>query len=192
MIITISGNPGSGKSSVAKMLVEKLGLERVYVGGIRRDLAKEKGMTLQELNEYAINHPETDVDVDKKAAASARELEKTGKTVVVEGRTQFHFIPESIKIFIKVDPKEGARRVWKDLQNKETNAQRNEGNFSSLEQVQKSVLDREEEDAKRYMKYYGIDHRNEKQYDLVVDTTHISAEQAADKVIEYIKGVKKE
>jgi len=191
MIITISGNPGSGKSTVAKILVEKLGLERVYVGGIRRELAKEKGMTLQELNEYAINHPETDVDVDKKAAALARELEKSGKTVVVEGRTQFHFIPESVKVFIKVDPKEGARRIWKDLQNKETNVQRNEGNFSSLEQVQKRVLEREEEDAKRYMKYYGIDHRDERQYNLVVDTTKITAEQAADKVIKYIKRLKK-
>ena len=48
MIITISGTPGSGKSTVAKIIVETLNAERIYVGGIRRELAREKGMTLQE------------------------------------------------------------------------------------------------------------------------------------------------
>ena len=36
MIISISGTPGSGKSTVAKMLVEKLGLVRLYAGGALR------------------------------------------------------------------------------------------------------------------------------------------------------------
>ena len=80
MIITISGTPGSGKSTAAEMLSKKLKAERIYVGGIRRELAREKGMTLQELNQYAATHPETDVDVDKKAAAQARELEKKKKS----------------------------------------------------------------------------------------------------------------
>ena len=76
MILTISGTPGSGKSTIAKILVAKLHAQRIYVGGIRRELAKEKSMTLMELNEYAKTHPETDVDVDEKAAAEARKLEK--------------------------------------------------------------------------------------------------------------------
>ena len=117
MIITISGTPGSGKSTVAKILVEKLNLERIYVGGIRRDLAKSKNMTLEELNQYALNHPETDVDVDKEAAKLAKELNKSNRDVIVEGRVQFHFIPESIKIYIKVDLEEGARRIWEQIKN---------------------------------------------------------------------------
>src|SRR3989344_9207948 len=127
MIITISGTPGSGKSTVAKILAEKLKAERIYVGGIRRDLAREKEMTLIELNEYAKTHPETDVDVDKKAANLARELEKKGKIVIVEGRMQFYFLPESVKVFIKVNVEEAAKRIWKDLQQKKTKQARNEG-----------------------------------------------------------------
>ena len=111
MIITISGTPGSGKSTVAKILAEKLKAERLYVGGMRRELARQKGMTLAELNEYAKTHPETDVDVDKEAAVRARLADKKKKVVIVEGRTQYHFLPESIKIYIKVDLEEGARRI---------------------------------------------------------------------------------
>lgn len=186
MIITISGTPGSGKSTVAEILAKKLGAERIYVGGIRRELARKMNMTLQELNEYAKDHPETDVDVDKQAAAQARELGKK-KMVIVEGRTQFHFLPESLKIFMKVEPEEGARRIWKDLQDKITQQRRNEGNITSFEAMKKRIHERENEDSARYKKYYNIDHRKESQYDLVLDTTKLSAEEAAEKVYNFIK-----
>lgn len=186
MIITISGTPGSGKSTVAKILVEKLSAERIYVGGIRRELARQKGMTLPELNEYARDHPETDVDIDETASAEARKLEKQGKVVVVEGRTQFHFIPESVKVYIKVDPEEGARRIWKDLQIKEIQQQRNEGRITTFEQMKQRTLEREEEDALRYKKYYEIDPRNESQYDLVLDSTKLRPEEVVKKVMTFI------
>ena len=38
-----------------------------------------------------------------KGSKKARELEKLGKIVIVEGRVQFHFLPESIKVYIKVN-----------------------------------------------------------------------------------------
>lgn len=187
MIITISGTPGSGKSTIAAILMKKLQAERIYVGGIRREIAREKGMTLQELNEYARTNPETDVDVDTKAAAQARELEKAGKMVIVEGRTQFHFLPESIKIYIKVKPEEGARRIWKDLQNQKTQQLRNEGNIPSFEAMKKRIHEREEEDAARYKKYYGINHLDESQYDFILDTTEISPEKGAEEILTFIR-----
>ena len=186
MIITISGTPGSGKSTAAEMLAAKLNAQRIYVGGIRRELAREKGMTLQELNQYATQHPETDVDVDKKAAAQARELEKKNKIVIVEGRTQFYFLPESVKIFMKVNPEEGAKRIWKDLQNKAAQEKRNEGNISSFEAMKKRIYEREEEDAARYRKYYKIDHRDESQYDLIIDTTHLPPEKTVERITSFI------
>lgn len=187
MIITISGTPGSGKSTIAKILQQKLSAERIYVGGIRRELARKKGMTLVELNEYAKTHPETDVDVDKEAAAEARKLDKQGKTVIVEGRTQYYFLPESIKIFIKVDEEEGTRRIWKDLQNEQTRAERNEGNITSVEQMKKRIRQRATEDNKRYLKYYGIHPADESQYDFILDTTKITAEEGVRKILTYLK-----
>ncbi len=187
MIITISGTAGSGKSTIAKAVATEFNAQRIYVGGIRRKIAEEKGMTIQELNQYAKDHPETDVDVDKRAAKEARSLEKEGKLVVVEGRTQFHFLPESLKIFVKVSSKEAAKRIWYDIQNKEKSSRSNEKIADSLEEVEQDVIERDNEDAARYMKYYKIDHRNEAQYDYVLDTSKISATQATTKVLEFIK-----
>jgi cytidylate kinase len=45
MIITLSGAPGSGKSTVAEALVKKFHLTRYYMGQIRRDQAKEHHLT---------------------------------------------------------------------------------------------------------------------------------------------------
>ncbi|MDP3734624.1 MAG: AAA family ATPase [Nanoarchaeota archaeon] len=187
MIITISGLAGSGKSTVAQKLEQILHWKRIYVGGIRRELAKKKGITLEELNQYAQTHPETDVDVDTKAAAEAIALEKKGKNVIVEGRTQFHFLPQSFKVYIKVSPAEAARRIWKDLQDKQKKKQRNEGEYKSLATLKKFIIARNENDARRYQKYYGFDHRDESQYDLIIDSTTISADEVVKKILEYMK-----
>lgn len=187
MILTISGTPGSGKSTIAKILAEKLPAERIYVGGIRRELARKKGMTLVELNEYAQTHPETDVDVDEKAAADARTLEKEKKFVIVEGRTQFHFLPESVKLFITVDPEEGAKRIWNDLQHQDLQQQRNEGKITSLAEMKKSLQERFDNDQRRYKKYYKLDITDRSQYDLVIDTTKITAPQAVETILKFLE-----
>jgi len=187
MIYTISGSAGSGKSTVAKIILEKLNAKRVYVGGIRRELARSKGMTLEELNIYGQEHPETDVDVDKAAAAKARELSLEGNNVVVEGRVMYHFLPESKKIYLKTDVGVAAKRIYKEMQNEEAKAKRNEGDHKSVEDLEKSIMRREESDAGRYKKYYDIDHRVESQYDYVLDTTHLSVSQVVEKVMEFIE-----
>jgi len=186
MIITISGTAGSGKSTVGKILAKRLSAARIYVGGIRRELAKEKGMSIKELNDYAKNHPETDIDVDKKASQDAKNLEKKGQIVIVEGRTQFHFLPDSVKVFIKASLEIAAERIWRDLQKKESKEARNEGDINSLEEMKQEILQRDEEDAQRYLKYYNLDHRQEKNYDLVIDSSHMSAPAVAEEIINFI------
>ncbi len=185
-IITISGPAGSGKSTIAKSLAEKLSAERIYVGGIRRQLAADMGMDLAQLNEYALTHPETDINVDESAAKKARALAEKN-IVIAEGRTQFYFIPESIKLYIKVDPKEGARRIWQDLQNEINKNQRNEGRFNSLQEVEEYQKIRQANDLARYQQYYQLDHTDEKHYDFILDTSHITAQEAIDKTLQYLK-----
>jgi len=185
MIITISGNAGSGKSTVASMLVDKLSAKRIYVGGIRREMARKMRMDLAEFNKYGETHPETDIDVDNKIRDEARLLDGVGEIVIVEGRTQYYFLPESFKVFIKVDPMVGAQRIFLDL--KENKDKRNEDNVSTLEQVEKSIEKRQKSDAKRYKKYYSIDPYNEKNYDLVIDSSKVTPEQVCEKIIESLR-----
>ena len=144
-IITISGTPGSGKSTIAQKLAEKLNAERIYVGSIRRELAREKGMTLEQLNEYGLTHPETDVDIDQRIAIEAREAAKKG-AVIVEGRVQFHFIPESFKIFIHVAVEEGSRRIWKQMQNEADKKMRNEGEVKDINALIEDIKKRIDND----------------------------------------------
>ncbi len=185
-IITISGTPGSGKSTLAKMLADTIHGERIYVGNIRRELARAKGLTLSELNQYGLSHPETDVDIDKKVAQEAREHSLLHH-VIVEGRTQFYFLPESIKIYIKVSIKEGAKRIWQEVQNQQAHQARNEGLYKSLAEVEQQIKERQESDRARYQKYYNLDHTDESHYDFVLDTTGITPQQGLDKILDFLK-----
>ncbi|HIH11720.1 TPA: AAA family ATPase [Candidatus Woesearchaeota archaeon] len=187
MIITFSGTPGSGKSTVAKILVDTLRADRIYVGGVLRELARKKGMTLQELLEFAKKHAEIDREADEVAATLARDLEKQEKVVIVEGRVQFHFLPESVKVFLKVSLDEAARRIWNDLQHSLTKQERNEEEVMSVEELKKKVELREEEDAQRYRHLYNVDYRNTSHYDLVVDTTHLTPLQAAEMILRFVR-----
>lgn len=180
MIITITGDPGSGKSTIGKRLEQELGYKRYYMGQIRRDAAKTKGMTLEEYNAYGETHPETDVEVDD----YQKHLGETEDNFIIEGRTSWFLIPQSVKIYIKVDPMVGARRIFADLP---INQGRNEGNnLHSVEDVLASNIKRAQSDDVRYKKYYNKNCFDLNNYDLVVDTTKLTPEEAYKKVYEYI------
>ncbi len=181
MIITITGDEGSGKSTIAKLLAKKLNLDHYYMGKIRREAAKAKNMTLAEYNCYGEQHPETDYEVDE----YQKQLGKTQNNFIVEGRTSWFLIPGSTKIYFKVDPREGAKRVFAELQK---NNHRNEDkNLQTIEDVIKSHQKRRTSDQLRYQKYYSKDCFAEENFDLILDTTNLTPKEVLTKTLEHIK-----
>src|SRR3989338_11043792 len=109
MIITLSGMPGSGKTTVAKRIAKKLKLKHYSTGDLRGKIALKHRMTIDELNKLGEKEDWTDKEVDY----YQKKLGKTSDNFIIDGRLGFYFIPNSIKIFLKVDLKEGAKRILK-------------------------------------------------------------------------------
>jgi len=179
MIITISGQAGSGKSTAAKLLAKKLRMKHYSVGDLRRKMALERGMTLAQLNRLG----EKEIFTDKEADDYQRELGRKEDNFVIDGRLSFHFIPHSVKIFLTADLKVRTKRVFSD--------ERKTEKFHSLEEVEKALVEREKSDIKRYKKYYGINSFDTKYYDLVIDTTRLGPNQVVEKIIKFLKERKK-
>lgn len=180
MIISFSGAHGSGKSTIAQRLAVVLGWPHYYIGGLRREAAAKRGLTLAEYNQLGENDPATDREVDEYQC----ELGKNEDNFVIEGRTSWYFIPHSLKIYLDVDEEEGARRIFSHLQQKN---QRNEGDdLNSLQAVKASLARRLLSDNLRYQKYYGIDVYRPENYDFYLNTTALSPDQVFNQIYAFV------
>jgi cytidylate kinase len=174
MIISISGKPGSGKSSVGKIIAEKLNMKYYDMGHFRRQIAKKRGLTINELNKIG----EKDFLTDKEADDFIVEKAKKEDNFVIVSRTAFHFIPNSFKVFIDVSLDTGAERIFKKSREQEK--------YKDFQHAKKSIEKRDLCDTRRYKKYYNIDVFDMSNYDFVIDTTNLTIEHTAQKIIEKI------
>jgi CMP/dCMP kinase len=180
MIISFCGDNGSGKSTAAIKVAKELGFKHYHMGQVLRDIAKEKNITLEELHELRDKDPNFDKSVDDFLI----KLGKESDNFVIESRTAWFFLPNSLKIYLKVEEKEAAKRIFLELQNEN---KRNEGNnLDSEEKVLESIKKRRDKDNKTYQNLYGIDIRDKKHFDFILDTTHLSIEEVFQKVMEFV------
>lgn len=175
MQITIGGMPGSGKSTIGKMLAKSLGYKYYSIGEIRRELAQKRGLTIIEYNELK-------EDTDKEADDFQKNELAKKDNIIVEGRLAFHFLPKSTKLFFDVDLKVAAKRIFLDPRSSEKK-------YSSETEVYKDLKRRMDNDIERYLDKYDIDAFNKKNFDHVIDTADLSLEQAGKKALG-ILGVK--
>jgi CMP/dCMP kinase len=176
MIITISGKPGSGKSTVAKLIAQKISYRFYSVGDLMGEIAKRRGMSLLELSAFAEKTDEIDRELDAMQISLGKK-----DNFVIDSRLGFHFLPKSRKIFLDVDLEEGAKRIF-------GTARDDEKENISLKETIKNIKTRIASEKKRYRDYYGIDDFHaSSNFDFVLDTTSIPAEEAADRVIKFLK-----
>ncbi|MCF7871522.1 AAA family ATPase [Candidatus Woesearchaeota archaeon] len=179
MIISVSGTPGSGKSTVCDIVAKNLGLSRKSAGFFMRSIAKKKGLTLLESARLAVEDPSFDRTVDN----ALRDWGRENDDFVVDSRLAFYFIPTSFKVFLKCNLEVAAQRIFSD----KNQIRKNEADNSSVKDTLKHVVEREDLERKRYLKYYGVDFLDESHYDLVVDTVNLSPEQVANIIISSLK-----
>ncbi|PSO45219.1 MAG: cytidylate kinase [Parcubacteria group bacterium SW_6_46_9] len=161
-IITISGPPGSGTTTVSRNVSENLDYSRFASGDFMRNLARERGISLQKLIEKAENNPEIDRKIDAKVQNLA-----DGDELVVDSRLAFHFIPESFAVYLEVNFDNAAQRVYEDKDQRKKNAERD---ADSIKETKKQIIERLESERERYKNLYNIDHTNHTHYDLIIRT----------------------
>lgn len=181
-IISISGELASGKSTIIKLLLEDLKYTVYRNGEYFRKLAKERNMSVTEFNIYVEDHPE----IDRQIENSAAEYAKNHDNFIIDARLGWYAVPESFKVYVTVDIDEAARRAFSDPNRKETES------FNTIEEQKEDIKKRYKLENERYFSLYGIHKEDLSNYDFVIDTTNITAQQAADQIKkEYLNWLKK-
>lgn len=161
-IITISGALGSGKSSTAKEVAALLGYRHLSSGDLFRKMAKERGLSIEAINLTA----EEQKDIDYKVDEWLQKIGKKESDLVIDSRLAFHWIPDSFKVYLALDPDTAAERIFMHMKD----AGRVSEDATTVEEVFTSINRRYTSEQKRYMDLYGVDPSEQKNFDLVVDT----------------------
>lgn len=168
-IISLAGDLASGKGTVAKLLMEDLKFGIYKNGDYCRKLAKEKGLSITSFNVYLADHPEIDIQIEKSAA----EYAKNHDNFIIDARLGWYAVPESFKVYLKVDIDVAAKRAFED-----TNVDRKDTEkFDTVEEQKQDMIRRYNLENERYWKLYHVRKEDMSNYDLVIDTTYMEPQE---------------
>ena len=175
-IITITGEHGSGASTATQKLADALDYRRFSAGGLFRNIARQRGMTLEQLNDYAGRNHVIDREID----TLIRQLGE-GSEIVLDARLGYYWIHDSYRVYLEVDPDIAAHRIHHDI---EEGKRSEEGGATTINQTIISLRRQSESTQKRYFHDYGVDINNTRPFDLIINTDDKTPEE----VVELIKG----
>jgi len=180
-IISITGDVGSGKSTVARIVAETLQCELVSTGAIQRQIAAEAGVSTLRLNEISM----ADRSIDDRIDDHLRALGRSSRSIVIDSRLAWFFVPDSYKVYITVDPVIAAQRLM--------SAHRAEEPYASVSEALKASLRRKTLENSRFTALYDVHCEDMRNYDLVVDSTMADALQVSQLVFSEAKsGIKQQ
>ena len=174
--ITLSGELGSGKSTVANYLISKMPFRIVSAGLLFRQLAAKHGMSAKEFNEFIENDPKYDHYVDDTMA----ELGRTDEKIIFDSRMAWHFVPSSFKIYLYVDVDTATERIFNDTG-------RVSESYSDKATARQEIIDRRKSELLRYQNFYHCNLDDYSNYDLIVDTSHASRDEVNELVFNSFK-----
>jgi predicted cytidylate kinase len=173
--VVINGDLGSGKSTVSILLAQRLGIRRISVGDLYREMAQQRGMTALELN----LHAELDDKIDHYVDRLQSDIAMSGETLVVDSRLAWHFFRDALKVHLITDPHVAADRV---LGRPADSVE----NYSSHLEALKHLAERSESERIRFLDRYGADKTRLRNYDLVCDSTRATPGEIVERILEVL------
>lgn len=164
MHISLTGNLGSGKSTVCKILESVYGYEIYHTGVVQRELAAERGISVLEMNEIMRSDHSFDNMIDEHT--TRKSIEAKGQDIVFDSRLAWHFAVDTFKVFMSVSLDEAAKRVYSDAKRGEVEK------YASFEDARKYLKERAEKEDVRYHEIYNLDYFNFENYDMIIDSTY--------------------
>jgi predicted cytidylate kinase len=166
--ITIFGMAGTGKSTTAKILADKLGYVYMSGGNLYRQMAQDHNMSLNEFEILTNNNDQYDIELDTKT----KEYGKNNDKYVLESRLGWYSVPDSFKVALVCDFDTRTNRIA-ERENKDIAVAQNETNH------------REEIINEKYKKLYGLEHiSNPENFNLVIDTKENDIESVVNSILE--------
>ena len=159
-IITIAGEPGCGKSTIAEIIANKLDYKLISSGDIARQIAKEKGVAEDVFfSGYIKKHPEIDYEIDDRVIEYCKN--NNNKNIVVPTRMVGILLKkegiESFDVYMQGNFSVRTGRI-SERENKE------------IKIVKKETRKRRKYEIKRYKKLYKVDINNLSRYNFVIYT----------------------
>lgn len=162
MLLTVSGPPGSGKSTTAAALAAAFDLEHISGGDIFRQLAAERDMSAVEFNKLAEEDDQIDRDLDRRLRSIA--VERDG--VLLESRLAGWLAGDEADL-----------RFWLDAPVDVRADRIADREDKSAEIAREETVTREQSEAHRYAEYYDIDITDLSIYDIALNTARWGPEE---------------
>jgi cytidylate kinase len=160
--VVISGPPGSGKTTQAKLVAEYFGLKYFSAGRIFREIALKRGVGIEELSLIASRDPSIDVEVDRKTFEVARE-----NNIVIDAHLGAWIVGDLVDMRVYIAAP-FALRVLRIAARDNI----------PLEKALRETLIREVSQKKRFMEFYGIDISDLSIFDIIINTKSIDVKKA--------------
>ncbi len=182
-IITLTGSLGSGKSTTGTGVAKALDYERFSAGDFQRAAADSLGLTFDKYQEVAAQDPSWDRRADDALIAAGEVPHR-----VIDARLGYHFIPDSFKVFLHLDPHIAAERILRDAAVNPNRAKETVEGAQDVETITRGINERLASEKLRYQKFYGItDLYGRKYFDLYIDTSLYPLDEVIQMVVSEYK-----
>lgn len=180
MKITIAGDLGSGKSSVAKEVSKILKFEYISTGYLHRTIAEEYKVDALKLNEIA----KDDMTIDNRIDGYLISLNKSNEDLIIDSRMAWHFVKDSFRIYFEVNQDIGAERVLADK------SRFNEPLYDNKITALGKLNERKGFENARFYEKYNVDCNNLSNYDIIINTSFATINEIVNLLV-FIINIKK-